>query len=462
MKTSSRLLNRSSLLFVTGLLFAGGLAIGIDAGWKHGFSGRSNTIDLSQVIDIKTQSPAALNNQDRVAAMTAWRFFENNIDQKTGLVGSVEGFGSATLWDMGSYMMALVSANRLGLIDQSNFDHRVAQFLDSLSRLPLYDGRLPNKAYDIRTLKMTDYQNVPVSNGIGWSAIDISRILLSLRILEQSDPSKGELIHSAVRLWDICAITKSGEMSGAERINDETVLFQEGRLGYEQYAARSAALWGCDSFAAASAERVVAWQWVSGVQVPVDNRAHTKFGSITPTLGEPYMLMGLELGFNREAEILSARVYAANEARYTLDGIFTAVTEDHLDRAPYFVFASVFGNEQPWAVMDDKGNAYPEMRTVSLKAVMAWDALYATAYTAELRALVADLEVKDRGWLAGKFENNLAANAVVSLNTNAVVLEAMHFKLFGPMLMYKQDKSSHEFGQNRPKRSEKPTSRAAW
>lgn len=465
MKSSIQLRNRSSLFFITGLLIAGGLASGIDAAWKNPFFGQTNAIDLTQIIDVKIRSPAALSSADIAAAMTAWRFFESNTDSKTGLVGSVEGFGSATLWDMGSHMMALVSANRLGLLSKSDFDLRVTHFLTSLSQLPLYDGRLPNKAYNIQTLQMTDYQNIPVSDGIGWSAIDIARVLLALRILEQSDPTKGAAIQAAVHLWDICAITKAGEMSGAERIDGETVLFQEGRLGYEQYAARSAALWGCDSVAAASAERVVAWQTVSGVQVPGDIRAHTEFGSITPTLGEPYMLMGLELGFNRESEILASRIYAANEARYFLDGIPTAVTEDHLDRAPYFVYASVFGNEQPWAVTDDKGNAYPEMRTISLKAVMAWDALYATAYTADLRALVADLAVKDRGWFAGKFEIDLTVNTAISLNTNAVVLEAMHFKLFGPMLLYKQPALSALIAKGQRANGERPVkavTRSSW
>jgi hypothetical protein len=242
------------------------------------------------------------------------------------------------------------------------------------------------------------------------------------------------MIQAAVRRWDICAITEAGEMTGAERIDGETVQFQEGRIGYEQYAARSAALWGCDSMTAAVAERIVAWRSVSGVQVPVDQRSHTSFGVITPTLGEPYMLMGLELGFNRETEILAARVYAANEARYRLDGIPTAVTEDHIDRAPHFIYASVYGNDQPWAVTDDQGRAYPDLRTISLKAVMAWDALYATPYTAELRVITADLADEDLGWMAGKYEVGLVANTALSLNTNAVVLEAMHFKAFGPLL----------------------------
>ena len=435
MTNSIRPLNRSSFFFVTGLLIAGSIAIGFDKGWGFDLGAVTQRIDLDQATDVQLQSPTTLTSADILAAQTAWQYFENNTDPHTGFVGSVQGYASATLWDQGSYVMALVAANRLGVLNWENFNRRAVQFLDSLSRLPLYDGRLPNKAYDTRSLVMTDYQNVAVPQGIGWSAMDLGRVLLALRILERSSPQHGELVRAAVQNWDICAITNAGEMMGAQRINGETVFYQEGRIGYEQYAARSAALWGCDSLTAAGAERIVAWQMVSGTQVPIDRRTHTSFGSITPTLGEPYMLTALELGFNRETEILAARVYAANEARYRQEGIFTAVTEDHIDRAPYFVYASVFGNDQPWAVTDDQGNLFPDLRTISLKAVMAWDALYATPYTAELRVLMSDLADSDLGWLAGKYEKGFAPNTVLSLNTNAVVLEAIHYKAFGPLLL---------------------------
>lgn len=432
MTASFRPRNRSSLYFVTGLMLAGGLAAALDSSWRLVLGVQH--IDLAQTVDLQVATPTPLSPADLYAAQTAWRYFENNTDPITGMVGSVQGYPSATLWDQGSFVMALVAANRLGVLAKPDFDERITRFLDSMSRLPLYDDRLPNKVYDTHSLIMTDYQNNPVTEGIGWSAMDIGRFLLALRVLENRSPEHGAMIQAVLKRWDICAITNGGEMTGAERIEGDTVQFQEGRIGYEQYAARSAALWGCDSLTAAGAERIMAWQSVLGVQVPVDRRTHSSFGSITPTLSEPYMLMGLELGFNRETEILAARVYAANEARYRQSGIHTAVTEDHIDRAPNFVYASVFGNNQAWAVTDDKGTSYPELRTISLKAVMAWDALYATPYTAELRAMMADLADEDLGWMAGKYESGLALNTVLSLNTNAVVLEAMHFKTFGPLL----------------------------
>ncbi|MGL4422394.1 MAG: DUF3131 domain-containing protein, partial [Gemmataceae bacterium] len=292
----------------------------------------------------------------------------------------------------------------------------------------------PNKSYDIRTLEMTDYENNPVPIGIGWSAIDTARFLLAVRVLENYSPVHSKPLRTAMEAWDVCAIASAGELVGSARERETTVLRQEGRIGYEQYAGRAAALWGCDSLTAATAERIVVWQSVSGIEVPADRRGISSFGSISPTLSEPYMLAGLELGFNRETELLAAQVYAVNEARYLSTGIPTAVSEDHIDRAPYFLYASVLNDGVAWAVTDDKGNSFPEMRAISLKAVMAWDALYATSYTADLRSMLEDLAVEGEGWQAGKYEIGMMPNTALTLNTNAVVLEAMHYKAFGSML----------------------------
>lgn len=39
----------------------------------------------------------------------------------------------------------------------------------------------------------------------------------------------------------------------------------------------------------------------------------------------------------------------------------------------------------------------------------------------------------ERGWYAGLFEADGSANEILTMNTNAVVLEALHYKAFGPL-----------------------------
>ena len=116
-------------------------------------------------------------------ARYAWAYFEGNTQPASGLVNSVAGYSATTMWDTGSYLLAAIAAERLGFVPREEFDRRMSQALDSLAALPLYDGRLPNKSYDTRTLEMTDYANTPMAAGIGWSALDIGRLLVPLEVL---------------------------------------------------------------------------------------------------------------------------------------------------------------------------------------------------------------------------------------------------------------------------------------
>ena len=74
------------------------------------------------------------------------------------------------------------------------------------------------------------------------------------------------------------------------------------------------------------------------------------------------------------------------------------------------------------------------MRTLSTKAVFGWDAIYGTEYVKEMRSHIEDLPEKGDGWQAGIYEDSGATNSVYALNTNAIVLEALHYKAFGPFL----------------------------
>lgn len=423
--------NRSSFVFLTGLLLAAGMAIWLDGFGTYILSRGASTIEVGQEDTLQPLAPRDLNAADMAAAKTAWSYIEQNTRPETGMVDSVAGFPSTTLWDQGSYVMALGAAVTLGIIDQPEYDRRVTMLLDSLGGMPLYDGRLPNKAYHTQTLAMVNYDNSPAPDGIGWSALDIARLLAGLRVLERRSPEYGERIRALLARWDLAAMANLGELTGAAREAGETILVQEGRIGYEQYGARAAALWGLDVIPAMSAGRIVRWRDVSGVSVPTDLRSSDTFRAINPTLSEPYMLQGLELGLDAESRRLASQVYLAQEARYRAEGIYTMVSEDHIDRSPSFLYNSVFSNGRDWAVVTEDGDAHPALRTVSLKAAFAWDSLYGREYTAGLRAELADLAT-DRGWYAGRYESG-EANDVLTLNTNAVVLEAVHYKAFGPL-----------------------------
>ncbi len=419
------------IAFLAGLVATAGFAVGQDS-WGQVMR-QSQLAPVPRGEALAPQPARGVTAQDREMARTAWRYFETHYRPQTGFVDAVAGHASATLWDQGSYLAALLAAQALGIVDEPVVQSRVAAFLGGLERLELFEGRLPNKAFDTRSLQMVDYANTPVADGIGWSALDVARLLLALRLLEMRQPEHGPRIRALLAGWDLDAMTAEGRLWGSSRINGETRYHQEGRIGYEQYGARAAALWGLDALEAATARPILTWQRVSGVEVAVDRRRSRDFGAITPVVSEPYVLQAFETGLNGEGRLLAGRIYAAQEARAARSGQVTMVSEDHIDQAPHFLYGAVYGNGDQWPVLAEDGTNHSALRTVSLKAAVSWDALYGTPYTQTAVAGLLDLAT-EKGWYAGRYEVDGRVNTALTLNTNAVVLEAIHYKARGPLM----------------------------
>ena len=425
---------RTSFLFVTGLLGAAFVALSLEnAGQRWGIWS-PEILQETEADFLRPLPPRALSQQDLRDARLAWRYFEAHLQSETGLVDSVAGFPSTTIWDQGSYVLATVSAHRLNLISDVAFSTRMDRFLESFSKMDLFDDTLPNKAYDTRDLAMTDYANNRTVQGIGWSALDVARILLAFRVLERHSPELSPAIQKIILRWDLAAFAHDGELWGMNVEATERALLQEGRLGYEQYGARASALFGLDVSLAMSAERNLSWTDVSGVKIPKDRRTASYYHAITPILSEPYLLAALEIGLDSEGRILAHKVYAAQQARFEDTGIPTMVSEDHVDTKPSFLYSSVFANGEDWAVVSEAGDFHNELRTLSTKAVFGWDALYDTPYSNAMREELNKLSRNENGWQAGIYEASRKPNTALTLNTNAVILEAIHFKAFGPLL----------------------------
>lgn len=381
-----------------------------------------------------------IDREDMADARAAWSYFRTNVDPVTGLAPAVAGFPSTTLWDQAGHLLALVSAERLGILPRDEFDARLSRLLDTLARLPLYDGKLPNKVYDITTLAMTDYANAPVAGGIGWSALDICRLLAALGTVVVRHPDHADAVRRVVARFDLDALVGNGVLYGAIRDPETgaTQRLQEGRLGYEEYAARAAMAFGLDATEALRVDDHLDIVRTAGVAVPTDARRRADFGVNRYTLSEPYLLMAFEFGLDTQSRELAWRVFAAQRARAERRGRLTAVSEDHLDRDPSFVYSAVVGNGVPWAVLDESGARHDELRTLSAKAAIGWAALFDTDYGRELARAVRVLRDPRDGFAAGIYESDGSTNTAVTLNTNAVILEAVHFKAFGPLLQWTQ------------------------
>jgi len=435
---------RAALVFLIGLTAAFATVIALERFDPKSTAGvsavkivPSKDIDRSMV-----REQRKLTAEERQWAEIAWRYFVNNYQEETGLVNSVDGYPASTLWDTSSYLLGMISAYRLDIISKTEFTDRTRKLLETLATLELYDNQLPNKSYNTISSKMSTYDNEESERGIGWSAIDIGRLMVPLNILVWKHPEFTQEVGDIVNRWDLAALAVKGEMMGAD-LNDEgqTIYLQEGRLGYEEYAAKALSLIGIDVSRALDYEEHLALENIYDVAVGTDLRTPEKFGALNYVVSEPYVLDGIEFGWDRKSRELSERVYAVQEKRYERTGIVTAASEDNIDQAPYFVYNTIFSAGKSWNTVTEAGEELPELKTVSTKAAIGLYALYDTEYSDILIETIKNNFDSEDGWYSGIYESDNTPNKAITANTNGIILEALHFIENGPLVTLHGDKS---------------------
>ncbi len=429
---SALLLARSHIAMIAGLI--GGLALIL---WLEGIDLTPAPADpmapFADVQPLPLAAPKEPTQPEMEAAALAWRYFQNNISAETGLVASVDGYPSTTMWETGALIDAVVAAERLGLLPAAEAEAILARTISSLTRLPLGAEGLPNKAYDTRSLAMVNYRNEPTETGIGWSALDIGRLLAALEVAERAHPALAGPIQNLLTGWNMAQVLMKGELNGGNIKDGVLTQHQEGRVGYEQYAAKAMMLHALDATAAMDVSGQLAPRLIGPLPVPGDNRLNRNNVPAMIT-SEPYLLDGLEFGFDARSHVFATQIYRAQEQRFADTGILTAVSEGHINVAPYFAYATVWGGGDEWAVLTLDGTRLDSKRVISTKAAFGWDALFDTPYTDQLVIAVSSFRKPGRGWMEGMYEVDGQPNTSVTANTNAMILAAIAFRKTGPLL----------------------------
>ncbi|WP_300670133.1 DUF3131 domain-containing protein [Desulfoluna sp.] len=426
---------RSHIVFLLGLIAAFGTVIVLEQTDFQATLERRPLPGVEETATLSITKPAPLSGTEKGWARIAWTYFENNRQPETGLVNSVDGYPASTMWDTASYLMALISAHRLGLISRDRFDTDTATLLATLKRLPLFENKLPNKSYNTLTGAMVNYQNQPTPEGIGWSAIDIGRLLTPMTYLVWNHPEHTPAIREVLATWDFGAILQQGRLYGAARDEtNQTLLLQEGRIGYEEYAAKSFTLMGLDVSQALDYRDYLAFVTVYGVEVPYDSRSPEIYHAHNYVVSEPYILDALEYGWDETSREFAFRVYKAQQARFEATGTLTAVSEDNIDVAPWFVYNTVFTDGKIWNCITEEGEDASDFKSLSTKAAFGWDSIYNTAYTQRLVQAIQGLHDPQKGWYSGRYEKTGAPNTAITCNTNAIILESLCHRAFGKLL----------------------------
>ena len=373
-----------------------------------------------------------LSPADRAAAKIAWKYFEHNWDQKTGLVHSVDRLPWTTIWDQGSALLGIHAARQLGLITPKRFQERIKTTLTTLETLPLAPSGLPHKAYDTETAQMLDLAMQPDATGSsGYSALDISRLLGALHILRYHYPELKPQIERIVDRWQLRQLVQAdGQIYGLSRLSQgQLQRVQEGRSGYEKYAAHLLQLWNIQASTALN-NPLVDQQEIDGVLLEIDRRNLKNSGASNYLTNDPYLLLALEVGIPAPLKRQFDHLLLVQEKRFQKTGILTAVNEDSLDRFPHFLYYNVFANGEAWQPITTQGKAYPQFRFLSTKAAFAWSALKPNhPYTQALQQAVQTLGNPDRGYYSGRYENTKqGVNQAINVNTNAIILESLLYR----------------------------------
>jgi hypothetical protein len=388
-----------------------------------------------------------LTDREFAMAKTAWSYFVKRYQPETGLVNAVGSFPSTTMWDTASYISGLVAAYELCVIDKREFDTRATKLISTLRNLDLFRGEAPNKVYNAATGEKVNYANK--SGEVGMSALDIGRLLVWLRIVKERHPYLANAVDSVPMRWNFCnMVNDDGRMFGAFVKGDGTTQYvQEGRLGYEEYAAKGFELWGFDTSRAQSPEPL-AYTNIYDVKLPYDGRDPRVFKNQNYVLTEGYILDGLEMGWDLATDSahdgntasqgwraeFANRIYLAQQRRFEQTGVITARSEHQVDGKPYFVYDSIFADGYPWNTLDPTGEYQPDRAAISAKAAIGLWALWETEYTDLLFDSVADLSEPDLGFYEGLYENGNGFIPLQTANNNGVILAALLYKVQGPIL----------------------------
>lgn len=377
---------------------------------------------------------------EKAMASIAWSYFVNNTQPDTGLVNAVDGYPSTTLWDAAAGVAAVVAADRFGLIPRDEALARLGKTLDTFGSVRLFSGICPNKVYDTRRATPANYSNQPAE--IGCSALDVGRMLVWMKIVQNRYPELATRVTETVRHWKFSGLVRNGELFGVHaRARSDPQYLQEGRLGYEEYSASGFALWGMDTARAASPEPFTTVR-IEGVPIIHDRRSLSNEGGLNAVVTETFILHGIELGFGHDnarsmgsswIKTQADNVVLAQQNRYERTGILTARTEHQLDRAPNFVYDSVFSEGTPFATQDVGGKSISWAAAVSTKAAIGIWTLWPGKYGQLLFEAVRKEFLEKRGFYEGVFENGGTIRALTA-NTNGILLETLLYRVEGPIL----------------------------
>ena len=385
---------------------------------------------------LREKPPVARDVEDKHfadAARAAWAQINLHYYPNTGLVNAQPTWAYPTAWDIASTIGAYYSARGLGLIDDAEYDKRMTALLNTMKKARLYKNIAYGRNYDAKTGELVGPDQKPHQDGTGWSAMDLGRLLVMLAVVAKNDPEHADAARAVAARVNGSQVIKDGYLIGTE-LNPKSgkaESYQEGRIGYEQYAAKGFSYWNFRPSGALSARQHAKKANVLGIPIWADKRGLDRLTS------EPFLMYGLEIGLDPEMREMAWQTLSAQAARFTRTGQMTMASEDAINQAPhYFYYYCVYCSGKPFVInIHTPGVTLNEPRWLSTKAAYGWHALLPSKYTWQAIQAVQPARDPKAGWASGVYEGSGKSTATYSLNTAAIMMEAALVRKTGKPLM---------------------------
>jgi hypothetical protein len=397
----------------------------------------TNSVNNSQIF--RQGQHGELTEEELEWGKIAWKYFENNYNPQTGLVNSTNDLNSINMWLVGDYISALISAHKLKIINDYTFNHRITSLLGFLNSMKLFNNKLPNTFYDTKTGKLINKENNFIEEG--WSAVDIGRLLICLKILKTFYPETSEYVDKAVLRWNICDMISS---CGVIYSNRKDKLYEEIKIGYHSYIYKGFQLWGFNTenyINSLKKENIKIYNELISYD-PKNIKVSDNFSFITT---EPFILNGLEFNWDKLDDNNSMdsihtdqnsyneayKIYLIQEKRYRIENIFTSRGTFYSKNKKSWLYNTIFGEGYLWNTFNQNGKNEIDSSIVSTKSSFGLWSLWQTDYTKKLINLLKYSFDSKNGWFEGKYENNNIYESSNTLSTNSLILESLFYKVNG-------------------------------
>lgn len=373
-----------------------------------------------------------LTFDEAVWARVAWQYFINNT-QLNGLVNAEDKQPWFSLWSSGSYLLATISARQLNIISTQEFDQRIAAALTILSELPLLPSQLPASAWRADTLEPLGTESAP--------PVDVARLLVPLQILQWRYPQHAFAVSELLARWRLADLLQANAPQNATLPVTRWVMRDDDRrssYGYRLYAAMMLRMINTPAgLAVSQPPDGIKMVEIDGVSVP-DEGLRTPWGKQPSLMSLPYLLSGLELGFDARSGEIAWRIMQIQQQRTGESSRRPAISTDYAEQAPDFVNAQPGAQPLPRSEQTAEDDTLPQASLTdrplsSTRSAFSWYALFRNSWSEAQRQHMLPMLEPGRGWKAG-FNPDNSVNAHIDADTNAVVLESLTYISHGQLL----------------------------